>query len=225
VTFENNRSLPYQSPRRLLPCRLLEELETHIQSNPDARYRISGETTRDTKHVYLLLQRVAIVDEGVTDVEPDDVPDEASATQPATQPSGGETTDLIAQMMRDRTGRAVKIAPSPRRKAEENVESVAPAGQTPFHPGKRDLVVDRIVRIIRDPESSWWEARFESDNTLREPPLRVLPGLRLEWIKMTMNQSGKSDLRLRVSGDITYYKNKRYLMLRKVLRQRDMDEF
>lgn len=224
VTFENNRTLPYESPRLLLPCRLLEELETHLEANPDARYRLSGETTRDGKHSYLLLQRVAIVDEGVTDVEPVAPPVDPTAT-PDTQPAGDETAGLIAQMLQDRPGTAVKITPSPHRKADENVASVAPAGKTPFTPGKQDLVVDRIIRVIREPGSEWWMARFESDNTLREPPLRILPGLRLEWIKMTMAESGKTDMLLRISGEITYYKGSRFLMLRKVLRQRDMDEF
>jgi hypothetical protein len=227
VTFENNRTLPYQSPRLLLPCRLLEELETHLQANPNARYRLSGETTRDTKNVYMLLQRVAIVEEGVTDIEPETptVEEKTPASQPASQSADNPTTGLIAQMLQDRPGRAMKITATPSRKATENIESVAPAGRRPFDPGKRDLVVDRIVRILPEPGGEWWQARFESDNTLREPPLRILPGLRLEWIKMSLEETGNTDMRLRVSGDITYYKGKRYLMLRKVLRQRDLDEF
>ncbi|MBN1556026.1 MAG: hypothetical protein JXA11_14880 [Phycisphaerae bacterium] len=225
VTFENNRHLPYQSPQRLLPCRLLEEVEAHLKDHPDARFRFSGECTRDTKHAYLLLDRVAVLEENVSDIEPSDAPDDSPTSQPTSQPAADTTGSLITQMLRDRPGRAVRIAPSPKRKAEENVESVAPAGRTPFSPGKRDLVVDRIIRVIREPDSQWWQARFESDNTLREPPLRILPGLRLEWIKQMMADSGKSDMLLRVSGDVTYYKGKRYLMLRKVLRQRDLDQF
>ncbi|MBN1943494.1 MAG: hypothetical protein JW849_09410 [Phycisphaerae bacterium] len=225
VTFENNRRLPYESPRRLLPCRLLEEVETYLEAHPDVRFRFSGETTRDTKYSYLLLQRVAIVEEDVTDVEPPPVA-KSPARKATTQPAGEDTTTgLIAEMLQDRPGRAIRTTPAPRRKADENVNSVAPAGETPFTPGKRELVVDRIIRVIQEPEGKWWQARFESDNTLREPPLRILPGLRLEWIKMMMADSGKSDMLLRVSGDVTYYRGKRYLMLRKVLRQRNMDEF
>lgn len=225
ITFENNRHLPYQPPQRLLPCRLLEEVEEYLRTHPDARFRVSGESTRDARRSYLLLQRVAIVDKDITDDVP--APAEASPSSPAGRAAGSENTtgSLIAEMLRDRPGRAVRTTPAPRRSAEENVESVAPAGQTPFSPGKQDLVVDRVIRVIRETEGEWWLARFESDNTLREPPLRILPGLRLEWIKMTMEESGKADMLLRVSGEVTYYRGRRYLMLRKVLHQRDMGEF
>ncbi len=229
VTFENGRNLSNQPPRRLLPCRLLEEVEARIEENPTKRFRFSGETTTDSKHAYLLLQRVEEVEPGATDLRPlEPAPVEtAPATQTTSQPASSDDNigELIGELLRQRPGRAVRVAPSPRRTARENVESVAPAGRRPFSPGKRDLVVDRIVRIVKDSESPWWEGRFESDNTLREPPVRVLPSLHLEWIRQRMRKTGFRDLRLRVSGDITYYRGKRYLLLRKVLYQRDMDQF
>jgi hypothetical protein len=231
--FLNDRRWPYEEPRRLLPCQLLEEIERLVEENQDVCLQVSGETTNDSQNAYLLLQRLAVVEASEFVQAP--VVDSAADNQakgpstPATQSAEDQAQEgasaLKKRMLDDRPGRAVRITPSPKRTKDENIESVAPAGRTPFTPGKKDIVVDRVVRIVKDADSPWWEARFESDNTLREPPLRLYPCLRLTQVQDKMRNLGFAEYKICISGEISYYKGRRYLLLRKILLERDMGQF
>ena len=86
-------------------------------------------------------------------------------------------------------------------------------------------MVDRVVRIVKCRDGDWWEAHFQSDNTLREPPLRIHPSLMLVRAQSLSRAMGLADLKLRISGQITYYRGRRFLLLRKLLKQRNMGQF
>ncbi len=245
ATFVNTRHQPWQAPRRLLPCRLLERIEDILAKNPKRQFRISGETTIDLKHAYLLLQQVSVVEDDETDeprtgqtgqknLSPDEKAKAAKGSVASASGTDGNsedqrtpdsTGDLRKALLKDDPGRAVRVAPAPERTKTENVRSVAPAGDKPFSHGKKDLVVDRIVRIIKSQDGDWWEAHFQSDNTLREPPLRIHPSLMLVRAKSLSRAMGLADLKLRISGQITYYRGRRFLLLRKLLKQRNMGQF
>jgi hypothetical protein len=88
------------------------------------------------------------------------------------------------------------------------------------------MVVDRLVRVLPEPAGRWWAAHFEADNTLQEPPLRLLPCGFLEVAQRA--QSGRGigpEPLMRVSGLVTHYKQKRYLLLRKLLPERRLGRF
>ena len=231
ITFRNNRRLPYEAPRRLLPNRLLEQVEEVLKRDPDAVFKVSGETTTDNEHAYLMLRRVALVEKARLDQADPSDPGSAATSGGEEKPdapdgdSAATTEDILSGMLRDKPGRALAVAPSPKRTPKENVESVAPARKTPFNPGRKDIVIDRVARVVKSDRGPWWEARFESDNTLREPPLRILPNRLLEKAKQMSRVLGFSDLQLRISGEVTWYTGRRYLLLRKLIRQRDMGQF
>ena len=231
ATFVNTRHQPWQAPRRLLPCRLLERIEDILAKDPNRRFRISGETTIDLKHAYLLLQQASEVDDDKppkprTVREEKPAAGKAKASNSAVRPADQEsTTDLRKALLEDAPGRAVRVALAPERTKSENVNSIAPAGKTPFSHGKKNLVVDRIVRIVKCRDGKGWEAHFQSDNTLREPPLLIHPNMMLVRAQTLRRTMGLADLELRVSGQITYYRGKRFLLLRKLLRQRNMGQF
>ncbi|MCK5114261.1 MAG: hypothetical protein KAR11_05815 [Phycisphaerae bacterium] len=218
---------------KILPCRLLESIEEIIAKKPDTRFVLSGEITVckekvvvDNKEVtlelvYLLPTRVTIAKAP----EPKDE-SKTSTTKPTDPNQDVATTDLIGKMQTGRTlGTAVLVRPAKTRDAAENQESVAPAGKKPFESGKKTLVIDRIVRIKKKDKQGWWEVRFKSDNTLREPPMRILPNKTFEEARGMTQTLGTRDLELRISGIVTHYKGRRYLIIRKVLPERDMNEF
>ncbi len=64
-----------------------------------------------------------------------------------------------------------------------------------------------------------------SDNHGEEPPLRVLPSMALQQAERIDDTRPLESVRFKISGDITEYKGKRYLLLRKAIERRDMDEF
>ena len=96
-----------------------------------------------------------------------------------------------------------------------------------FAPGVGLLVVDRLVRVLPVGEGNWVEAVFEADNTGNEPPIRLLPNHMLPNVPAADNASAltRPIPRYTVSGEILQYRGRRYLLLRKCIIKRDMNEF
>jgi hypothetical protein len=233
--FEPASSIYQLADLRILPCQLLESIEKIIAEKPDTRFALTGEVTVCRKKVVVdnkdvVLDLAYLLPTRVTIVKPKDEPENNSNTKnPTTNPADANedvaTTDLIGQMREKDLNKTVLVNTTPSRNITENQESVAPAGRKPFESGKKTLVVDRIVRIMQKDKQGWWEARFKSDNTLREPPMRILPNKTFEKARTMTRTLGTRDLQLRISGMVTHYKGRRYLIIRKVLPERDMNQF
>ena len=79
------------------------------------------------------------------------------------------------------------------------------------------MIVDRIGRLVYDPEEQMWLFNFESDAThLTEAPIALLPCQLLEVMEKATHQSAQR-IKYRISGRVTKYQNRNYLLLRKVL--------
>ena len=85
-------------------------------------------------------------------------------------------------------------------------------------------MADRLVRVLLTKNVGWTVAAFEGDNTLREAPVRLLPCALLERAEGAAGAVPLTGTRFRVSGEITTYKGRRYLLLRKLLPERDMGQ-
>jgi len=121
-----------------------------------------------------------------------------------------------------------------------DLPSVAPITGQQLNKDRGRVLVDRLV-TIRGPKADfgsfshggagasddWWEARFVSDNTLQDQPIRLLPCKLLQVAESlhARQRWGGDTARFRVSGLITNYKGKQYLLLRKVVVERDMGQF
>jgi hypothetical protein len=99
---------------------------------------------------------------------------------------------------------------------------------SPAHPDLREeplrpegsMVVDRAGRLTRDGE--WWTFAFEAEGrVLRERPLRLLPNRMLEFME-TASAGGQTGVVFIISGEVTEYHGANYLLVKKVLVQRDM---
>ncbi len=234
--------------RKLLPCQLLEEMEKLTAENPDAMFHITGETFAYKEEGYLLIRKLELAKE--LSFAPSSKPEPPKGdTQPAgdatskpasalTETDGDASSDdvisklrdvssdeVIQQLKADRAGRPV-IAPSiPREHVESPEPSISPAMQKPLPPGRGDLAVNRIVRIVRMPAKQWYLLRFEADNTLQEPPLRLLPCLRLQLADSWLKGGKGREILFHVSGEVTRYKGRRYFLLRKLIPTRNMGQF
>ncbi len=145
----------------------------------------------------------------------------------ADAPAGGATSDDIRRaMQRDRLGQPILAGVRPRT-SRVNESSVAPLSKGKvLAPGRAWAVVDRLVTIMPAGADRWVRVRFESDNTLREPPMRLLPCGMLRKAEGMGKATGRGKTaRLRISGVITFYKGGRFLLLRKVLVERDLGRF
>jgi len=227
--FEDDPTLPAEKPRWVLPSMLLESLTDEVAREPNSVFRVSGETTVYKDQFYLLLGKVVIEAAAAADPPPLPRPvkrasppatTSAPATTQATSGPGLSSDDILRRMLQEQPGTPVilpvtppKIAPAP---------SVAPVGRDQVMVDHGRLIEDRVVRIMREEGSGkWWQVRFEADNTLREAPLRILPSALLEKTEPVLGKAPK----FRISGVITQYRGKQYLLLRKVFGEREMGQF
>jgi len=81
-------------------------------------------------------------------------------------------------------------------------------------------LVDRSGRLVK--QGRWWTFVYEDrGEVVRSRPMRVLPSQLLETMEYA-SQDGTGDMIFVVSGEITEFHGVNYLLLRKVLIQRDL---
>lgn len=153
----------------------------------------------------------------------------AQSTQPAEQSADSPTTmptqsELIRALREERQVN-VPIPPSTPSEAPGEMRSATPppiggttvAGQ--LLP-EGTFVVDRPGRLVL--EGEWWSFVFESaDGTSNERPLLLLPNQQVELMEQT-SASGTRSVVFIVSGEVTSYHGRNYLLVRKVLLRRDL---
>jgi hypothetical protein len=87
------------------------------------------------------------------------------------------------------------------------------------------MVVNRLTRLSPLDQSSWFTMTFESDNTLREPPMRVLPGRCLQDLESRSKEGTADGAIYHVSGEIHHYRGEEYLLVRSAIPKRNMGQF
>jgi hypothetical protein len=100
--------------------------------------------------------------------------------------------------------------------------AVVPLG-APEIPTKREgtFVVDRVGRLAKTADGQAWEFIYSADGaSMQDPPLRVLPNLKLQTIEDELATANR-DLKLRISGTLTEYRGRNYVLLEKVIVVRD----
>jgi len=231
LAFEPEQGRDDETERRVLPCRLMEQMETLAIRTPGTRFRVSGETTVFEGHAYLLptkataLGPAAAPAAAAAEKAPTPTTKPAPATAPASNQSGQPSSDdLLKVLLAEEVGWSIQAVPvlpdSPK------PPSVAPTGPSVLPATRREMVADRLVRIFPDPRGQWWLAAFEADNTLQEPPMRLLPCGMLARAKTKVAGARPGRMRVfRVSGKVTRYAGKRYLLLRKVIVELNLGQF
>jgi len=223
-------------PRWALPNETLEAIETLQAKNPKVIFRVSGEMTIYRDNSFILIRRVAVIEPedkatmgdssaggntaAVSATQPKSGTEASLATQPATQPTTAPSSaDLMNKLLSEKNPTPV-ILPRHKKKIDASrVKSVAPGAKGDvIEPATARLVVDRLITIQQTGQAKWLQATFEADNTLREPPVLLLPCRLLVFAEVQPTST-----RLRVTGEITNYKGKRYMLLRKVVVERQMN--
>ena len=104
-----------------------------------------------------------------------------------------------------------------------SVQPVDPKAKVPLIIREGDWVINRLGRFHADPKGSPLFV-YEADGTaLTEPPLVLLPSRKLELMEQLAKQ--RPDAKFLVTGEITAYHGRGYLLLRKVILHRDMSQF
>jgi hypothetical protein len=141
-------------------------------------------------------------------------PSDSSAT---TQPLSPD--QMLSQMLKP-TGREGRPLPPPEAPAIDRKSgsgALAPAAQSQTVLREGTDIVNRIGRLQKSADGQQPEFLFDSDGkALRDPPMVLLPNLKLMAIETaTMGQS--RELRFRVSGVVTEYHGRNYLLLDKAV--------
>jgi hypothetical protein len=227
--------------RRVLPCELMEQMETLAARMPGTRFRVSGETTVFEDRAYVLPTKVTVLpheapSSPVSPLAPTATTNTASTPigdlRPAAAGKPGELTsdDLLQALLSQNVGRPIQTVPvlpdSPKPASVAPLGGLGPAGPGVLPAARGEMVADRLVRIVPDPQGRWWIAAFESDNTLQEPPMRLLPCAMLAKAKSLAGEARPGRMRIfRVSGKVTRYEGNRYLLLRKVIVELNLGQF
>jgi hypothetical protein len=230
LKFENADAVDGYPRRRAMPSRLLQKMEQMAKARKDVEFVVSGETTLYRGHAYLLLRRAASFMPREPDKTPAPEPSKpdpnaADANAPAdpnttTQPASPE--DIMQELLKHKPDRPVRLPEVDSTEHEE--EPVAPRR---IKPGRdaQSIVQNRVVYFVPEKDSDWWQARFVSDNALTDRPARLLPNrLRERAEELARTQAGRGQL-FTVSGEITHYRGRRYLLIRKLFVKRDMGQF
>lgn len=147
----------------------------------------------------------------------------AQSTQPSTRPSEKmlPADQMLNQMLRPSGTAAAKplqpINSAPAIDATSGGGAVAPAAAQMQVLREGTFIVDRTGRLARGSDGQGWELAFDSDGrAMQDPPILILPNLKLMSMENAIRSSSR-DLRFRITGMVTEYGGRNYILLEKVV--------
>ena len=147
-------------------------------------------------------------------------PGEPAPRETPARPGGQRSADdVLGEMLKPRrTGGDRELTPTeaPATDKTSGAGSVAPRAPVLTVLREGTPIVNRLGRLTLGTEGRPAEFTFESDGgALRDPPLIVLPNLKL-MIMEDAARGATREPRFRVSGVVTEYRGRNYLLLEKV---------
>jgi hypothetical protein len=149
----------------------------------------------------------------------------AQSTPPATQPSTVPPaelppTDLLNQMLKPPGQAPLPLQPIVFPPPVNNVTggaAVAPNATTMPIIREGTFIADRTGRLTKSPDGVQSELTFDADGrAMQDPPMIILPNLKLEMMEQAVSGSNR-DLKFRVTGMVTEYHSRNYLLLERVV--------
>jgi hypothetical protein len=142
----------------------------------------------------------------------------AQTTQPSTRPLPAD--QVLNQMLKPSGTAAKPLQPEPSPPAVDSttgVSAVAPNSQQINVVREGTFIVDRTGRLTKSADGQNWEFTFEADGrAMQDPPVVILPNLKLMAMEQAVKSSNR-DLRFRVTGMVTEYNGRNYLLMEKVV--------
>src|SRR2546421_2771517 len=127
--------------------------------------------------------------------------------------------EMLRQMLQPATQAAQPLRPIPDEPVPVDATSgggaVLPRATTQPLAREGTMLLDRVGRLTRGADGRTFEFTLDSDGrSLSDPPLVLLPNRRLSDLEDVFNNSYR-DIKLRVSGEITEYRGRNYLLLQR----------
>jgi hypothetical protein len=148
-------------------------------------------------------------------------------TQPTTRPAsdaGGSLKSLSAdqvldQMLKPASNPTQLLEPvpdKPMRDSSSGSGAVKPDAPTANLHREGTFVIDSVARLTHT-QSGQSELTFESDGkSLKDAPMIILPNLKLMQMEDSVSGANR-DLKFRVTGMVTEYRGRNYIMLEKAV--------
>ena len=146
-------------------------------------------------------------------------PIDPQPAEPTTNPARQSAEEMLSQMLRPASQSARPLAPVPDGGGGITDRSTGASAVAPGAPQLNVLpegsnIFDRIGRLSRT-QSGAWELTLDSDGKpLKDPPLLVLPNKTLAQMEHALSNND-ADLRFRVSGEITEYNGRNYVLIQR----------
>jgi hypothetical protein len=141
-----------------------------------------------------------------------------AGAKPTTKPlPAGQVMDSMLKPMPNAGQPLQPIPDAPRVDTSSGQAAVAPAAPKVNLVREGTFIVDRAGRLTKSADGLNMELTFDSDGqSLQDPPLIILPNLNLMSMEDAVT-SGSRDLKFRVTGVITEYHGRNYILLDKVV--------
>jgi len=229
-TFDSDPNATKVIPIQVLPNRELMAMENAVAgTSRDLAFRITGVLTEYHGHNCVLLEKAEAA--STIAAEPAAAPDSDPAvavapppiTPPATQPSVRSLSadQLLSQMLKPGNPSAARplqaIDDGPIVDASSGAGAVAPGAPTLNVLREGTYLADRVGRLNRTSDGSQAELTFDSDGkAMKDPPVLILPNLKLMAMENAVIGTNR-DLRFRITGVVTEYRGRNYVLLEKVV--------
>lgn len=148
-----------------------------------------------------------------------------AATAPSTRPTTTGAKPIPTGQLLDSLLKPAAATGQPIQPIQEGPTVDATTGKAAIAPGapqlnlvrEGTLVTDRTGRLTRSADGLTAEFSFDSDGkALKDPPMIILPNLKLMQMESAVQGSSR-DLRFRITGVVTEYKGRNYVLLEKVV--------
>jgi hypothetical protein len=143
----------------------------------------------------------------------------AAAPAPNTQPASREVNpdQMLKQLLSpSRPQRPLEPVDYPADKEQTSTTAIAPKAEVLNLVREGTFIVDRAGRFTKTADGQK-EFTFESDGAaMKDPPMIILPNLKLMLMETQIKTVGR-DLRFLVTGMVTEYNSRNYILLEKVV--------
>jgi hypothetical protein len=140
--------------------------------------------------------------------------------RPTTQPSRINPDETLKQLLSPSRPQIIPLNPEPDQASPNDATNpnkvVLKGGQQLNLIREGTRLPERVARLTRTADGQA-ELTFESDGqSLVDPPMLILPNLWLATMEKAITNTSR-DLKFRISGTVTEYGNRNYILLEKVV--------
>jgi hypothetical protein len=215
IVFVNDPSEPKLPPLLILPdLQLMSMEDAGAVTKKNLIFTVSGMATEYKGKNYILLE-----------AGPEEVGRQIPQLRATPENEDGPVSaDQMLNKMLSENGQPTGLSPA---SAEPSADRTSGSGALPPKAPvlnvlrERSQVFDRVARISKSPDGTEEQITLESDGTsMQDPPLILLPNLKLIALEAA---SADRNARFRVTGMVTEYRGRNYILLQKVVVMSDSD--